>query len=156
MRRTLAATACIVMCAFLVAAAAQTPQPPTGQQPPQAQQADAKAVTLTGCLAAGDQPNTFRLTNIGVADKPVTTPGEVVGTTGVKAGEALRLIGTDAEKLKAHVGHTVAVTGMLVPRKEGQAATPATPDRPGTQERADVSLNVKSFKHVDATCPPAK
>lgn len=155
MRRTLAATAWIVVCAFVVTAAAQTPQPPTGQQRPQAQQADAKSVTLTGCLAAGEEPNTFRLTNIGVAEKPATSLGEVVGTTGVKAGEALQLIGTDAEKLKAHVGHTVAVTGMLVPRKEGQVATPTTPDKPGTRERADVRLNVKSFKHVDATCPPA-
>lgn len=154
MRRTLAATSWIVPCVFFVSLAAQDPQPPTGQPPPQAQKADAKEVTLTGCLATGDQPNTFKLTNIGVAEKATIQPGEVVGTTGVKAGEALQLIGVDAEKIKAHVGHTVAVTGMLAPPKEGQTAAPppaARTEAPGMERR----LNVKSFKHVDATCPPA-
>jgi hypothetical protein len=158
MNRILAATSSLMACAFLVSAAAQTPPPATEKSQPQAQRAEGKAVTLTGCLATGDQPNTFELTNIGVAEKTATRPGEMVGTTGVKAGEALQLIGIDAEKLKAHVGHTIEVTGMLVPRKEGQAATPATPERPAAptmQERSDMRLNVKSFKHVDATCPPA-
>jgi hypothetical protein len=77
----------------------------------------------------------------------------MVGTTGIKTGAALQLIGTDAAKLKQHAGHTVAVTGVLAPRKEGQAAPPPTP---ATQERSDMRLNVKSFKHVDTTCPPAK
>ena len=107
-------------------------------------------MTLTGCLATGDQPDTFKLTNIGMAEKPAKQPGEMVGTTGIKTGEALQLIGTDAAKLKQHVGHTVAVTGVVAPRKEGQAAVPST------QERSDMRLNVKSFKHVDTTCPPAK
>jgi hypothetical protein len=159
MKRTLATTSWIVACAFLVSAAAQAPQSPT-EQPPQTKEADEKTVTLTGCLAAGDQPDTFKLTNIGVAAKPAAKPGEMVGTTGIKTGEALQLIGTDAAKLKQYVGHTIAVTGMLVPRKEGQAAAPATPDpaRPGApamQERSDRRLNVRSFKHVDTTCPPA-
>lgn len=157
MKRTLATASWIVVCAFLVSAGAQTPQPPT-EQPPQAKGADEKTVTLTGCLAAGDQPDTFRLTNIGVAEKPAKQPGEMVGTTGIKVGEAIQLIGTDAAKLKQHVGHTIAVTGMIVPRKEGQAGAPAKPDpaRPGAMpEKSDMRLNVRSFKHVDATCPPA-
>lgn len=160
MRRTLGTASWMVACAFLVSAAAQT-TPAQAEQTPQAKQADEKTVTLTGCLAAGDQPDSFRLTNIGVGEKPAKEPGEMVGTTGIKTGGSVQLIGTDAAKLKAHVGHTVAVTGMLVPRKEGQAATPATPDppRPATpaaQEKSDMRLNVRSFKHVDATCPPAK
>lgn len=158
MKRTLATTSWIVACAFLVSAAAQATQSPTEQAPPQAKAADEKTVTLTGCLAAGDQPDTYKLTHIGAAAKPAAKPGEMVGTTGIKTGETLQLIGSDAAKLKQHVGHTVAVTGMLVPRKEGQAAAPATPDpaRPGaTQERSDMRLNVRSFKHVETTCPPA-
>lgn len=160
MKRTLATTSWIVACAFLLGASAQATQSPAEQPPPQAKQADEKTVTLTGCLAAGDKPDTFKLTNIGVAAKPAAQPGEMVGTTGIKTGEALQLIGTDAAKLKQHVGHTIAVTGMLVPQKEGQAAAPATADpaRPGApaaQERSDMRLNVRSFKHVDSTCPPA-
>jgi hypothetical protein len=133
----------MVVSGFLVCAAAQTPQPPAGK-------ADEKTVTLTGCLATGDQPNSFKLTNIGVAEKPAGQAGEMVGTTGIKTGEALELIGSDAAKLKPHVGHTVAVTGMVVPRKEGQAAEPSAPGS------SDTRLNVRSFKHVDTTCPAAK
>jgi hypothetical protein len=152
MKRTLATASWIVACAFLVSAAAQTPQPPTEQPQQQAKESAEKTVTLTGCVATGDQPDTFKLTNIGVGEKPARQPGEMVGTTGIKTGEALQLIGIDAPKLKQHAGHTVAVTGVLVPRKEGQAAAPPTP---ATQERSDMRLNVKSFKHVDTTCPPA-
>jgi hypothetical protein len=187
MKRTLAATSWIVACAFLVSAAAQTPQPPTEQQrPPDQEQprpdpqqprpdpqqqprtpaerpqvkAADETVTLTGCLAAGDQPNTFKLTDIRAADKMAAQPGEMVGTTGIKTGEAIQLTGTDEAKLKGHVGHTIEVTGMLVPRKEGDPGAPATPeaarpDAPAAKEKADMRLNVKSFKHVDATCPPA-
>jgi hypothetical protein len=113
-------------------------------------------VTLTGCLAAGDQPNTFRLTSIRTADKAAPKAGEMVGTTGLMTGESVDLIGTDAAKLKDHVGHTIAVTGMLVPRKEGYGATPAKPETPPAKMKAGMTmnLNVKSFKHVDATCQP--
>jgi hypothetical protein len=155
MNRTLAATSWIAACAFVVSVAAQTPPPPTEpQQPPQPKEAAEKTVTLTGCLAAGDQPNTFKLTDIG-ADKKAAQPGEMVGTTGIKTGQAVQLIGTDAAKLKGHIGHTVAVTGMLVPRKEGDPPATPEPARPGVQETADMRLNVTTFKHVDATCPPA-
>lgn len=151
MRRTLTATSWIVACAFMVGLAAQS-QTPTPQERPQAK-ADDKSVTLTGCLAAGEQPDTFKLTEIR-PDKAPAQPGEMVGTTGIKTGEAVQLIGIDAAKLKAHIGHTVAVTGMLVPRKEGYAAKPATPGAPAAKDKADMRLNVKSFKHVDATCEP--
>jgi hypothetical protein len=145
MRRTLA-TSWIVACAFVVSVAAQS-QPPAQQ----AKDTDDRTVTLTGCLAAGEQPDTFKLTHVRPAEKAEAKPGEMVGTTGLKTGDAVQLIGTDAAKLKAHVGHTVSVTGMLVPRKEGYAAPPAP--TPGAKEEADMRLNVKSFKHVDATCP---
>jgi hypothetical protein len=157
MRQTLAATSWLVACAFLMSAAAQTPQPSTAQQPPPVQAADEKSVTLTGCLASGDESNTFKLTDIRSADKTAARPGEMVGTTGVKTGGVVQLIGTDAAKLQGHLGHTVAVTGELVPQKTGEAATPATPTQPPSteQEKAEMRLNVTSFKHVDATCPPA-
>jgi hypothetical protein len=148
MRRTLA-TSWILACAFVVSVAAQPP----AQQQPQAKAADDRSVTLTGCLAAGEQPDTFTLTHIRTAERPAAKPGEMVGTTGLKTGDVVRLIGTDAAKLKAHVGHTISVTGMLVPRKEGYGAPGAKPDTPAAKDEADMRLNVKSFKHVDTTCP---
>jgi hypothetical protein len=149
MRRTVA-TSWILACAFVASVAAQ---PPAQQQPPQAKPADDRAVTLTGCLAAGERPDTFKLTHVRAADRAEAKPGEVVGTTGLKTGDAVELIGTDAAKLKAHVGHTVSVTGMLVPRKEGYGAPGAKPDTPTAKEQTDMRLNVKSFTHVDTTCP---
>jgi hypothetical protein len=152
MKRTLA-TSWILAWAFLVSVAAQ---PPTGQ-PPQAKDAGDRTLTLTGCLAAGDQPDAFKLTHIRAAEKTGAKPGEMVGTTGLKTGDAVQLIGTDAAKLKDHVGHTVSVTGMLVPRKEGYGAPGAKPDTRAAKEETEMRLNVKSFKHVDATCtPPGK
>jgi hypothetical protein len=145
MRRTLA-TSWILACAFVVSVAAQS-QPPAQQ----AKDTDDRTVTLTGCLAAGEQPDTFKLTHVRAAERAEAKPGEMVGTTGLKTGDAVQLIGTDAAKLKAHVGHTVSVTGMLVPRKEGYGAPPAA--TPAAKGEADMRLNVKSFKHVDATCP---
>jgi hypothetical protein len=148
MRRTLA-TSWILACAFAVSVAAQ---PPAQQQTPQAKQDD-RTVTLIGCLAAGEQPDTFKLTHVRPAEKAEAKPGEMVGTTGLKTGDAVQLIGMDAAKMKDHVGHTISVTGMLVPRKEGYGAPGAKPETPAAKEQAEMRLNVKSFKHVDATCP---
>jgi hypothetical protein len=149
--KRIATTSWVLACAFLVAASAQTPQPPTGQQPPQAKGADERTVTLTGCLAAGDQPTMFRLTHIRSTEKTSAQRGEMIGVSGLKTGDAVQLIGTDAAKLKDHVGHTITVTGMIVPRKEGQAAQ-AKPGTPEGKAEDDMRLNVKSFKHVDTTC----
>ncbi|CAN5643128.1 hypothetical protein BH23ACI1_BH23ACI1_32470 [soil metagenome] len=150
MTRTLA-TSWILACAFAVSLAAQPP----AQQQPESKAAGERTVDLTGCLAAGSQPDTFRLTHIKAAKTPTAKPGEVVGTTGLKTGDAVQLIGTDAAKLKAHIGHTVTVTGMLVPRKEGYAEPAAKPGTPAAKEQGDMRMNMKSFKHVDATCPAA-
>jgi hypothetical protein len=148
--KTTVASSWILACALVVSVAAQPPQPPTGQQPPQAKPAEERTVTLTGCLATGDQPGTFSLTHLRAADKPAAKPDEMVGTTGLKTGETVHLIGLDAAKLKDHVGHTISVTGMLVPRAEGDPA--AKPGAPAMTGKAQMRLNVKSFKHIDATC----
>jgi len=59
--------------------------------------ADAKSKSYTGCLAQGDEPKEFKLTNVdGGSDEY-----ELVGGKG----------------LKAHVGHKVEVKGTLAPAK---------------------------------------
>jgi hypothetical protein len=157
MKRILAATGCLVAWGFLVVAGAQTPQPyPTAEKPPAP--ADGEMVTLTGCLAAGEEPDTFRLTNIKSSEDPAA-PGGMVGTTGLREGGAIKLKGTEDLNLKPHVGHTVEVIGTISPAvpptetprpEEDPAAT-----RQETDPAADLRLDVDSFKHVDATCPPA-
>jgi len=65
--------------------------------------AQAKSKTYTGCLAAGDSPKAFKLTNVDGG----TDEYELVGGKG----------------LKDHVGHKVEVKGRLAAAKEkGEAA----------------------------------
>jgi hypothetical protein len=156
MKRILAATCCLTAWGFLAAAGAQTPQPDRPQAEKQVQTPTEPSVTLKGCLAAGEEPNTFKLANIQPPEGE-PAPGEMVGTTGIKQGGAVRLIGTDDLKLEPHKGHTVEVTGTLVPPSDTAQEPPAEPDptRAGQDREEEMRLNVKSFKHVDATCPPA-
>jgi hypothetical protein len=207
MKRVFSATCLALVCA--VGLSAQTP--PQAQGAADGQKGKSKesaasdrSVTLTGCLRAGETPNSYVLANVTTdatapkkeeptspanPDQPTappssptqppvpstppsappsptqppanpgnppvtpTTPptapnppsnpdaGAPVGTSGTEpASSDVRLIGAPAgADLKAHVGHTVKVTGMWVPQaaaKTGEAK----------------SLNVKSFSHVSDTC----
>lgn len=61
-------------------------------------------VTLTGCVTAGEKPNTYLLTELAVGNKPVGTAG---------AGVEPPIYWLDPPgKLKPHVGHKVAITGV--------------------------------------------
>lgn len=87
--------------------------------------AEAKTVSLTGCLKAGKNAKNFTLTNVS---------GETVN---------YRLIGKGDVDLKKHAGHRVEVTGMLVPRGKGKDKA----------KLSATSLNVTSLKHLATTCP---
>jgi hypothetical protein len=140
------------------AAAVQAP----GEKTPRA----GSTVTVTGCLAAGEQPGTFLLTSVKWEARPTgakttadhqgpestatkTAPAEA------KSTETLRLAGLTARpRLSEHVGHTVTLTGMLA--AEDRVVTPGIilPDPPGggTRGRAPAGreadgpriLNVRS------------
>jgi hypothetical protein len=88
-------------CCLLFAAtsaAAQTPSAQSGDKiVPQ-------PITLTGCVAAGVESNTYVLSNV-ASDKPV-------GTTGSAAPDVFYWLDS-RDKLKPHVGYQVQVTGML-------------------------------------------
>jgi hypothetical protein len=130
-------------------------------------------VTLTGCVKAGAEPNSFVLSNI-KADDAKAAPG-TTGTTGTAAmpdmkGQELKLTGAPASvDLSKHVGHTVSVSGMLAPQAgmnprgtTGAPSTttpsttePATPSaaRPSMDmDKAARSFNVSSLSMVSATC----
>ena len=178
MKRVFAATCFAVACA--VALAAQAPYDPQAQRKP-TPASEEKSVSVTGCLKAGDTADTFVLTNA-KADAPAATekPGTVPTTPAIPENATLRLIGAPASlDLKNHVGHTVQLTGMIVP--QGPKATPPagttgttpptatpppaaptpTPTPPAATPPMATpptvpptqTLNVKAMKHIAGTCP---
>jgi hypothetical protein len=72
--------------------------------------------SVSGCLRSGDAPDTFVLTTSQADGRPPVTY-QVVGTSGVN--------------LTDHVGHRVAVTGVV---REQQSATTATTAAPATDK----------------------
>jgi len=58
-----------------------------------------KEHSMTGCLQAGDDPGTFKLTNLEKGPKEV-------------------VIAETTAKLDPHVGHKVEITGVAVPGKD--------------------------------------
>jgi hypothetical protein len=156
MKRMIAGT-CLA-AAFAVGLSAQTyppqTQPPTPQtQPPAAQETKdaAKTVTVTGCLKAGDQPDTFILSDLKWSkdkDKAVGTSGSAAAPI---AASTLKLIGSPSAKLSEHLNKTVEVSGMI---SDVKAATPSTPPSPSDPPRAkaDPTLNVKTVSMVSSSC----
>ena len=92
------------------------------------------AGTYTGCLAKGDGPNEFKLTN-------------------VNGGSAeYELIG--GKDLKDHVGHKVEVKGKEVGAKQAAKAEAASGSaEKGESEATHEHIRVSSMKHIAATCP---
>jgi hypothetical protein len=85
--------------------------------------ASGKDVTVTGCLAKGDEANEYSLK---------TEDGKTYGLM------------SSSVKLDAHVGHKVTVTGKPVRSKEKHEA--------GKPEESE-HLNVSKLDMVSATCP---
>jgi len=80
----------IVVVAFALVFASQS----------SAQEAAApKEHSMTGCLATGDDPGTYKLTNLEKGPKEV-------------------VIAETTAKLDPHVGHKVEITGVAVPGKD--------------------------------------
>jgi hypothetical protein len=135
-------TGTFVAALFAVAVSAQTPAPAAGQ-PPQDTKDAPKTATVTGCLKAGDTPDSFMLSDLKWKED------KAVGTAGTPAAppvsaSALKLVGS---KLSEHVGHTVEVTGTIG-AKADKPADPAA--RPAAS--AQPSLNVSNIKMIAATC----
>jgi hypothetical protein len=133
-------TATFAAALFAVGVSAQTPA--AGQPPMQDAKDAAKAATVTGCLKAGDTPDSFTLSDLKwKEDKAVGTAG--TPATPPVSATSLKLTGS---KLSDHVGHTVEVTGTIA-AKADKAADPAA--RPAA---AQPSLNVSNIKMISATC----
>lgn len=135
-----------------VGVSAQTPQTPPAQEAKDA----AKTLTVTGCLKAGDTPESFMLSDLKWKDdKAVGTSGAVTPGTPPVSATSLKLIPSASTKLGDHVGHTVEVTGTIGDKADkamGSAAPTDPAARPSAS--AQTALNVRNVRMVAATCTP--
>jgi hypothetical protein len=128
-------------------------------------------VTVTGCLARGEAPDTFVLTR--VRWDPPSTTGKSASAhhqspdalPPAPAPERLRLAGaTTRLRLASYVGHTVTATGMLAPRDpevrpgivlpEAGEKPASTPPRADDMPEAPLPriFNVRSVTDVAPQC----
>ena len=145
MKRLFTGTCLAAFCAATLSA--QTPSQPPASAPPQDTM---KTVTATGCLRAGEQPNTFVLSNMKWADKAA---GSATGTSGTAApaaaGSSLKLVGAGASQLTEHIGKTVEVTGTIE-KSQSAAAPPA--GEPAKPAKDEPTLSVRTAKMVSSSC----
>lgn len=113
------AGALIVACAFVFTATA------TAQEKPAAKPA-AKEHTMTGCLQKGTAADTF-----------------VVANTDPKGPKTIGIV-TSKEKLAAHVGHKIDITGTAVENATAEKAK---------APKADHYMNITAIKMISTTCP---
>lgn len=88
------------------------------------------AVKITGCLRPSDEPTEFQITG---------TDGKLYGLTSKHVN------------LKEHVGHTVTVTGVIVPEaNEHESEQPAEGGK--SAEPSDIDVRVSALKMVKTSC----
>src|SRR5262245_20887869 len=120
--RTSVVVTLIVSGAFVLALTAEARQ---AGQPPKEGQAP-KEHTMTGCVQkSGD--------------------GFVVQNTAEKGPKTIGIL-ESKDNLTPHVGHKIDITGVGVPNKEAESATPQPP-------KADHYMRITAIKMVSATCP---
>jgi hypothetical protein len=150
--RNILSAMCLATVCGVVAVAAQG-----GAKPDPAQKAD-QTVTVTGCVAPGTGVDQFKLTNAMMA-ATATAQEKMSDKAKMTAGTTYLLTG--GEKLSAHVGHKVEITGTLtrVTGPEKSADKPPAPDEkppakgtmPGDEVRGTIA--VTALKMVSTTCP---
>ncbi len=89
-----------------------------------------KAVTVTGCLAQGDEANEFSI---------IDSSGKVFG-----------LFSSGGVNLKEHLGHKVTVTGT--PTKEKESKAQEKKEAKTGQPEESEHLRVSSLKMVSTSC----
>jgi hypothetical protein len=169
MKRVLTGTFLAATFAVGLSAQAPTPQSPTPSTTPSSPSPSAsagyeskdasKAVTVTGCLKAGDTPDSFILSDLKFSDKrapcAVGTSGSAPAPAAIASATTLKL-NPGSAKLTDHVGHTVEVTGAVGAKGDSGASTaPADPTAsPRASASSGPSLDVKSVKMVSESCTP--
>jgi hypothetical protein len=154
MKRVIAGT--FVAAAFAVGLSAQSTPPQTPPQTPprtpapmQEAKDASKAVTVTGCLKAGEGTDSFLLSDLKWGkDKAVGTAGSATPAAPPISASSLKLVSSPGAKLDDHVGHTVEVSGTIGDKSDKPADPAARPSS------SAPSLTVSNVKMISATCTP--
>lgn len=163
-------TGTCLAAAFAVGLSAQTPQtPPTQapQNPPaaaaQERSADAKTVTVTGCLKAGESSDSFILSDLkfGSGASAVGTSG-TAGTAGAAGAPPAALASATTltikpkgdAKLSEHVGHKVEVSGNVAEKTASASPSPADPAAPAARPSSagGPTFEARTVKMIAQTC----
>ena len=153
MKRVFAGTVLALFCAAGLAA-----QMPADQKKAEPAKSDEKSVIITGCLRAGETPNSYVLANVKddasttAAATPSTPPS--AGTSGAMASGEVKLIGAPASlDLSKHVGHTVAITGSWAAAGKSSQPTGTTGAAGAASPSSSArGFNVKSMTQQSETC----
>jgi hypothetical protein len=125
---------------------------PRGSKAPS--KAHAKTVTITGCVAQGIDADHYILANAVRREQPASSTA-VAGTSGTtasdKVGASDRTGPYDLQggEFKAHLGHTVEVTGTS--GSTGKTTDTTTSENAGARKPLP-RFNVLSVKMLSATC----
>lgn len=167
MKRVITGTCLAAAFAVGLSAQGNPPQTPPPQTPPPAQTQPrsqdkdaAKAITVTGCLKAGDSADTFILSDLKWSrDKSagaVGTSGSAAAPPELASASSLKLKPSASAKLSEHVGHTVEVSGSIDKSGSAPSAAPPTGNPPAGGERAasasTPTLEVRNVRMISATC----
>ena len=148
--RTVLVFATVAVMMATGACGREDPEAPVSQMHSQSpEQVTHHPTTVTGCLRAGEAPNTFVLTTAQSVEGEPTATYELIGTSDVD--------------LLQHVGRRVHVSGVLRGQQElatRSATRPAqeaegtagTPTVATTTELSIRHLNVESIREAEGTC----
>ena len=144
----------LVLASAAVVGAQQYPAPKADDKMAK----DPKDLTVTGCVAAGTEPNTFILTAKAASTDAAAPAAPTTPPAAATAAASPVIYRLDSpEKVKAHLGHQVEVTGKLDDTKAADAkeAAPA-PDAAATAgtsgKQPSLKLKVKDVKMLSAPC----
>ena len=108
-----------------------------------------KNMTLTGCLRAGSETNTYMLDNVSVSQSLSSrAPSEMARTE-----SSYKLIPEGRVDLKDHVGHKVEVTATPMQKESSMENSESGEYSTSTSGNSVPELRVSSIRHVSTTCP---
>lgn len=137
MRTKLFAMLMLVVLCLAPAALAQMGSQGSGAQD------QSSNMTVTGCLQAGTEPNTFMLSNVSMAaSESGQTPDQMA-----RAESSYMLIPDANVQLRKHIGEKVQVTGM--PAQMGGQSTQS----PSSGTSQPTQFRVSSIKKIASSCP---
>ena len=142
-----------VICAVVGLTATMTAQGtiPGGLKAPAKTQA--KTVTLTGCVAQGIDADHYMLANAVRREQPPASTAKAgtsktVGSDQAGANDRTGPYDLQGGEFKAHLGHTVEVTGT----SDIGTTTGKTTSESVTEKKTLPTFNVQSVKMLSATC----